>query len=203
MNDEDLAMLYRRTLEPTAGRPEAHCPPLERLRAVAEDGPGEGERLSVMDHVSRCLPCQRDLALLTQVVATRPRSRWYRARPWMAAAATAVLALVGLRSFGLRETSVLRGERETTVITVSPAGTVTRGTVGSLVWRGVPGATRFEVEILTTEGELIFSDTVRDTVALVSPPITTVGEYRWRVTAVQADGERAPSALVAFVVVPE
>jgi hypothetical protein len=204
MRDEELAGLYRRTLEGTMDRPDAECPALERLQAVAEGEADADERMAVMNHVASCLRCQGEVALLAQVATARPRSGRGIPVAWLAAAATVVLAFAGLRVLGSRETvpPVLRGDGSA-VMTVSPAGNVAVAAAGALVWRSVAGATRFEVEILTPEGELVYSDTVRDTVAPMPPGIAPSRSYRWRVTAVQADGARTESALVTFTITPD
>jgi len=204
MKDEELSSLYRRALEDADGVPGSECPSPERLQAVAEGEAAHGERLSVMDHVSRCLRCQRDLALLGQVAGTRPRSRPSEGAMWLAAAATVVLAFVGLRVVGPwgGEAPVYRGD-ESIVTTVSPRGEVTAAAAGALVWRAVPDATRYEVEILTPDGEVVHVETVRDTTMGAPQQVTLPGSYRWRVTAVGADGTRTESALVSFTVTPD
>jgi len=204
MKDKELSVLYGRMLERTNEEQGDDCPSPERLQAVAEGDADADERLSVMAHVAGCLPCQRDLALVAQVAATRPRSRRSVPTTWLAAAATIVLAFVGLRALGPgeREPTVLRGDQPA-VLTVSPAGGVTGAAAGRLVWRAVPGATRFEVEILTPQGELVYSGTVRDTVLVMPPEIAPSRPYRWHVTAVRADGTRTESAWVTFTIAPD
>ncbi len=98
MNDDALGKLYRRAMvQPRAGDGEA-CPSPEALRAVAERT--AGERGAPHPHGARGglrgLPTE--LALLGQVVATRPAARrsLVPAR-WLAAAAVVALAVLGGR----------------------------------------------------------------------------------------------------------
>lgn len=204
MKDEDLAFLYRRTLVRSQAERGDDCPLPERLQAVAEGDADADERLAVMAHVAGCLPCQRDLGLLSQVAATRPRTRRKYPVQWLAAAATVLLAFVGIRALGpdVPAPPILRGDPPA-LTTVSPVGTVTEAAAGSLVWRAMPGATRFEVELLTPGGVLVYSGTVRDTVLPIPPGIAPSAPYRWRVTAVRADGTRTASAWVSFTIEPE
>jgi len=197
MSDEVLGQLYRRMLARprTFGREE--CPSPDVLRSVAEREADADARLAAMEHVSACADCQRELALLVRVADTAHRSRRPLPTLWLAAAASVVLALLGGRALltrvGVQPT--VRGEAPAVTL-VSPSGSV--GTAAALVWRAVPDAARYEVEVLGPEAELVQSATVRDSVVRLGGGLQPGVEYRWRVTAVRRDGTRVESPLVPF-----
>jgi hypothetical protein len=201
MNEDVLKALCESTLARAADAPREECPEPDALRAIVEAVASEAERLETMDHVAGCPACQRELALLGQVATAKPRA--LRVAPaWMAAAAaTVVLAVFGLRAARERTplAPVMRGN-EATVTLLSPSGSVDRLAAGSLVWGAVAGATRYEVEVLDPDGALAYSATVRDTVAALSSQLASSVAYRWRVSAVRADGSRLESGVSSFTI---
>ncbi len=199
MSDEMLGELYRRMLARSRPSGRDDCPSPEALRAVAEREATAEERLGIMEHVSACADCQRELALLGQVADTVRRSRRPMPAWWLAAAASVVLAFLGGRTLLTRngEEPVVRGEAPRVTL-VSPSGAVGAGSAAALVWRAVPNAARYEVEVLGPEAELVQSATVRDTVVPLGGGLEPGVEYRWRVTAVRGDGTRVESPLLPF-----
>ena len=205
MNDDALEKLFRRAMvQPRTGDGEA-CPSPEALRAVAERTAGERERLTLMEHVAGCADCRTELALLGQVVATRPAARRSLVPVrWLAAAAVVALALLGGRALATRGrvAPVMRGD-EPEVMLVAPTGSVQAVPAPLFVWRPVELATRYEVEVLGPDARPVGGAAVRDTV-MMSPDGLAVGvRYRWRVTALRADGSRIESRLVGFDLVHE
>ena len=199
MNDDDLGRLYiRAVIRP--GRDDG-CPSPEALQAVAERMGREEERLAVLEHVAACADCQRELALLAQVAASRPRARRSPVPVgWLAAAAVVVLAFAGVRALATRgrEAPVMRGD-EPAVTLVAPAGQVAAGPAGLLfVWHPVPGATRYQVEVLGPDEEPVATATVRDTVMAQPDGLRAGVGYRWHVIALRADGTRVDSPVVRF-----
>lgn len=199
MSDESLGDLYRRMIARPQPGGRRDCPAPDALRAVAESEAGREERLLVMEHVSGCRECQRELALLGQVAdahrrAWRPTPAW-----WLAAAASLVLAAFAGRSFLSRggPEPVMRGAAATVTL-VSPVGSVDAAGAGRLVWRSVADAGRYEVEVLGPAADPVQSLTVRDTLAPLTAALDPGVEYRWRVTAVRRDGTRLESPLTAF-----
>jgi hypothetical protein len=199
MSDEKLGELYRRMLARPRPDGRGGCPSPDALRSVAEREADAEARLAIMEHVSGCADCQRELALLGQVADTvrrpaRPVPAW-----WLAAAASVVLAVVGGRALLTRGgvEPVVRGDAPA-VMLVAPSGAVRTGSAATLVWRAVPDALRYEVEVLGPEAELVQSATVRDTVVPLGGGLESGVEYRWRVTAVRRDGTRLESPLLPF-----
>jgi len=197
MSDEVLGELYRRMLARPRPRGRDECPSPDALRSVAEREADAGERLAIMEHVSGCADCQRELALLGQVADTVRRPRRPVPAWWLAAAASVALAVLGGRALLTREgvEPVVRGEGSSVTL-VSPSGPVETAT--ALVWRAVSDAARYEVEVLGPEAELVQSATVRDTVVPLGGGLDPGVAYRWRVTAVRRDGTRVESTLLPF-----
>ncbi len=202
MSDEVLGELYRRMLARPRPDGRDECPSPDALRGVAEQEAGADLRLAIMEHVSGCADCQRELALLGQVADTVGRTRRPAPLWWLAAAASAVLVVVGGRALltGGGVEPVVRGEAPAVTL-ISPSGSV--GTAAALVWRAIPDAARYEVEVLGPEAELVQSATVRDTVVPLGGGLEPGVEYRWRVTAVRRDGTRVESPLLPFTLTPD
>jgi hypothetical protein len=205
MNEFELRAAYDQLIAArTAGR--ARCPaPEDLLRLAAGEG-AESERLTWLEHVSTCRACRRELDLAravveagTALVARRPT---VRTLAW----AAAIVLLVGgttVWQAGLLSRDVTRGAGSPVVL-IAPSGQVTLDQARRLVWRAVPGAARYEAELLDGAGGLVFATGTADTVAAV--PVTTTlaagAEYHWRVTALLTDGRRVRSVAESLRVLP-
>jgi len=200
MTENELGELYRRTMVRPRGRGDGGCPSAEALQGLAERTGPEAERLAVAEHVAGCSDCQRDLALLVQVGGTRRVARRSLVPvAWLAAAATVVLAVAGARVLATRggETPVMRGEGSPVTL-VAPSGSVAAEPPPLFVWRRVEGAVRYEIEVLGADAALVATHTARDTMLQVRDGLRAGASYRWRVTAVRADGTRLESLLGRF-----
>lgn len=93
---------------------------------------------------------------------------------------------------------------------LSPGGGITRrgGTlppvpligerVGVLLWRSVPGATSYRVEVFGSEGAPIFTATEPDTVAGLPPSFDAPRWSSWRVRAYNGRREIAASPMTPY-----
>ena len=74
------------------------------------------------------------------------------------------------------------------------------GATVSLAWHAVPGASRYEVELLDSAGTTVQRTVTRDTVAMVADSVRMVGgaEHRWWVRAVLPDGRELRSGVESF-----
>lgn len=205
MNEFELRALYDRLVRARATGRRACVAPDALMRLAAGDA-SEIERLTWLEHVTSCAECREELALAQAVVeagtALVGRNR-RSATPWLALAASVVLVLGGValwRSSLPEPADVSRGSGDRLTL-VMPAGAVGREQASRLVWRAVPRAVRYDVEIVAAAGALVFSRAVAapDTAVALSDVALTAGvEYRWRVTAQLDDGGRASSTALAF-----
>ena len=190
MNDSELRELYTRALTKPAD-----CPAPEAIEALITRTGSEASRLATLDHVMSCTACKQDFELLRAIHAAeavnasaagvRPRRSL---APWLAAAAVVIAAGVLTLTQLNRQPSSVRGASSADIVLVGPAN-------GSLVWRAVPGAVRYDVEIVDASGVTVFHARVADTT--VSPPATLPsGDLSWWVRATLRDGSERRSAIV-------
>ena len=204
MSDERLRELYTAAV---AGRPagaEAHPAP-EAIAALARREGSEEARLATLDHVMGCDDCRRDFDLLRTLeragaqsgVAARPAAR----RAWFmpAALAASLLLAVGIGRQVLRSGTddTTRGDGESgAIVLVQPGAEMPAGQSLTFAWRPVPGASRYELELLDAGGAVAASAATSDTSATPDAAHTLPpGEYRWWVRATTSDARTLRSAL--------
>ena len=201
MTDERLRELYTTAL---AGRSLAagpSHPSPEALAALARrEGPEEA-RLATLDHVMSCAECRREFDLLRAIERAGSHTGGTAARrTWFvpAALAASVLLAVGIGRQALRSASedTPRGSDGGTIALVQPGAEASAGQSVVFAWHPVPGASRYELELLDAGGGLAASATTADTSAAPEaarslPP----GEYRWWVRATTADARSLRSAI--------
>ena len=133
-----------------------------------------------------------------RLLPDRAPAAWRRYTP-LALAASLVLALgLGIvwRESRPGNGGVMRGEAAVTLI--APATEVRSSASGvPFVWRPVPGAVRYELELLDTAGGVTFSATTRDTTITLADGrrLAPDAEYRWWVRAIDAAGAQRSSAM--------
>jgi hypothetical protein len=190
MTDSDLRDIYTRSLTK-----RADCPAPEALIALVTRTGSEASRLATLDHVMSCVSCKQDFELLRAIqtaeqadggtAAGRPRRSM---TPWLAAAAVLVaagaLTLTELR----QQPNPVRGAPNADIALVG-------STNGTLVWRAVPDAVRYEVEIVDASGQTIFHSRVTDTTIAV-PATLPPGSLSWWVRAALRDGSERRSAII-------
>lgn len=202
MNDEELRDLYAGSLARLPGAASGSCPDPETLQSIAEGRAEPAMRLETMRHVAACLPCQRELALLGQVADTEPRPM-RGIRTWAAAAAAAIVVIAAVGVLQLRSPAApaFRGG-DAQLRLLSPSGAVARPAATRLVWSSVPRAVRYEIEVMDADGAVVFQGNFPDTLAPMPEEVAAAGAYRWRVTAVRADGSQIGSLLGSFRIAP-
>jgi hypothetical protein len=210
MSEERLRELYARALEAREPVQREQCPPPEALLALARREGPEAERLETLDHVMSCARCRSEFDLLRSIDAagagegqargavkssTRAfaRKRWTTFVP-LALAATLVLAVAlgpGRNLWQPGSGEVMRGTpAEATLL--APAPEVDAGTPLTFMWRPVPQARRYALEVLTPDGAAVFETRTGDTV-IVAPRPLAPGEYQWWVRAIAEDGSELSS----------
>lgn len=122
---------------------------------------------------------------------------WRRGGAQMALAACSLLAvgLVARERMG-GGVEATRGSAGAGVELVSPATDIgADAAMTTFVWRAVPGATRYELELLGAQGEPVYQGATTDT-SLVLPADVALqpgAEYRWLVRAGTTDGAQLSS----------
>ena len=174
--------------------------------------PARGGALADSDGARPAGPPPAPLTLLGSSPATPPiqaagaraadgqamRSPWWRRNGASLALAASALIAVGLftrdRAGGGEE--VTRGA-ESGVALIAPATQPAAGDDGTtFLWHAVPGATRYEFELLGADGQPLHQATTSDTVVVLPAdvPLLPGVEYRWLVRALTAGGQRSSPA---------
>ena len=194
MNDAQLREAYAQLLARRSGQSVAV--PLDRLRALAEGSVSEAERAELLDAVLADPQSRREYELLRAIASGNERRP--RRFGWLVAAA-ALIALTTVTSKQLMRPApeVMRGGGGELVL-VSPEDGAALGGNQRFVWRSVPDAESYVLEIASEEGELAFRAAGVDTVMTVPDTVSGAGPWRWWVTAALADGSEMRSPLRAL-----
>lgn len=183
------------------------APAPERLWDAVAGRLDEDERLRVLDVALRTERGRRELALLRTASAAADeafpgaRARAWWARPGLAAAAAALL-VVGVggsawwSSGGDRApVDVLRAGEQSASRVALAAGDVRMTEGARLRWHAVPGAIRYDVEVLGAEGAVLQAAGTPDTSVALTPRLALPpGGAEWWVRARMPDGSTRRSA---------
>lgn len=183
--------------------PDTAHPTPEALAAAAEGRDSEDVRLITLSHVATCAQCRRDFDLLWATDRAGRQLMTARRRAWTAAAlavtlvAAAVIVVVvpGSRHVPLVGRAVGADSAENPE-RGTPGATSPIALIAPLVWHAVPGATRYDVEILDETGSPVFHTTTADTTVAI-PALDAGRRYRWWVRAT-ADGTHWRSPFAEF-----
>ena len=203
MSDDRLRELYATALTGQSAAAGEHPAPEALAELVRREG-SEEARLATLDHVMRCAECRREFELLRSVeragVESGAAGRASGRRAWLmpAALAASVLLAVGIGRTVLRSAGddTTRGDGHGVVVLVQPGREAGAGEDLTFAWRAVPGASRYELELLDAGGGVLASAATTDTT--VSPAAARSlppGDYRWWVRATTPDARSFRSAL--------
>lgn len=201
MSDDRLRELYATALTGQSARAAGEHPSPEALAELVRREGSEEARLTTLDHVMSCADCRRDFDLLRSVERAGVESSGAGSRrAWLmpAALAASVLLAVGVGRTVLRSAGddTTRGDRDGAVVLVQPGREARAGDAVTFAWRAVPGASRYELELLDAGGGVLASAATTDTT--VSPAAARAlppGDYRWWVRATTPDARALRSAL--------
>ena len=204
LNDEQLRLAYRASLEARAHDVRRAHPEPEALVAVAERSGSEAVRLEVLDHVMSCAACRQEFDLIRASLAAAgmPRQRtWYRspAVGLMAIAAT-LLLVAGVRLF-LASGDIETGPRLRGGAAVStyPVRWLPAGAAG-LAWHPVTDASSYRLEVIDEAGAAVVDSTMRDTTfVLFDSTARNRRGLTWTVTATLGDGSTVSSLPIRLV----
>lgn len=196
MIDADLRSSYQRAVEQRRSADRQACPSTDDLEALASKAGAEPRRLATLDHVMKCAACQADFELFRAIHRAGKLGRPVFNPRWYAIAAAAVL-VVGVSFFALRDSQpLMRGD---SAAAGSPALIAPRGEVevaATFIWRSVPNATRYYVELLEPGGRVRATAALTDTVWQLpdSVQLRAGEELDWWVRADLSGGreERSP-----------
>ncbi len=222
MADDELRRAYAALRAQRGAQPGDDRPDGETLRAALAGELPPDERERVLDVALRSGAAD-DMALLhtfTSAAQATARSagsdragaRWRTSR-WTPIAAAAAVCLMAGGSFWLRgawsdagagtndDTSAgrFRDARTVSVSLIAPASSgVVTDTSMRFIWHAVSGATSYDIEVFDTDGTLLFTRTVTDTVAPLPPDLDAAARARigaWWITTTLPDGRRLRSEL--------
>ena len=206
VSDEALREAYQRALDArrVSGR-EACVSPEAMLSLLRREGTEE-QRLEVLDHVMGCGPCRSEFELLRAIeqagAATTKRARpavlqFPRrfAVPLALAASLILVVTVGQRLRSAGGADVERG-RTDGITLLGPPPEISPGTSPTFAWKPVPGAERYELEVLDEKGTVVFGAKTSETSVTVSDPVLSAPgkSYHWWVRATTASGDQRASA---------
>ena len=196
MNDDLLQHAYQAMLQHRQPGARESCPSPEELRALVERTDEEQARLARLDHVMGCASCRGEFELLrAAAAASGVRRPWWRSA---ALAATVLLSVALGVSLARQRPSVPEPERGAAgqLRLIAPRGEVAAAEVGRFMWSAVPGAFRYDIEVLTPDGQVLLAASTPDT-AMAAPAFERGIALRWWVRARLPDGELA-SDMVPF-----
>jgi hypothetical protein len=211
VTDHELREIYARILASRAeatGSGRERCVSPENIQQLAEGTVDSESRLLWMDHIAACPMCMYELALCRAAADAGAPVVTSRRKPqlsWLALAAAVAALAVGAvlwRTNRDSQPDVMRGTGSAIQLiqpgdraAVSPNGL-------ALVWFASPRAVRYDVEILDPAGTPVLVTTTSDTLTQVPATTNLVPgrDYRWRITALLADGSRLNSKAQLFQV---
>jgi hypothetical protein len=202
MNDEQLRTLYAGAMA-RMPLPEGAAPvPLEAMVDVLERRGSETERSETLRAILRDPRAREEFELLRAVVRAGAPSRpsWRSAVGWRIAAGVALLAgTTWLFSLTSEPSEPLRGN-DSLVTTVQPGDGAALTAPPLFVWRRVPGAVDYRLEVVDSSGTVVFEERVTDTSATgpMTGELRAGQQYRWSVTALTGDGRSLRSPTHAF-----
>jgi hypothetical protein len=184
MNDHQLRAAYPALIRrPATGRNGCATP--EALDALALRRGSEAERLATLNHAMTCTDCRRELDLLRAVERAAPEPAW---RPRVFALAATLMLAAGAalvwRATRPADGGPLRGEAAR-VMLLDPADGSRVMMPLRLVWRAVPDAVGYRVEVLDWAGAVVATAVGPDTAAQLPTDALAPSDsaYRWRVVA--------------------
>ena len=201
MSDEKLREAYARATSARPNSRRADCPTPEALEALAKRQGSEDQRLATLDHVMACADCRQELELLRAIEqagraetgASTKHMRWRRpfvlALGTALAAGAALVAVLGPWSARQNRTVVMRGAAPDVRLAAPANDTVVSPGGLTFVWRSVPDARRYTLEVLTPSGAVRARRETSDTTTAISAAELGAGDLRWTVRADMDGGE--------------
>jgi len=167
----------------------------------------EEQRLEVLDHVMGCGPCSSEFELLRSIEEAGARTaeraglavlRIPRrlAVPLALAASLILVVTVGQRFRSPERTDVERGTTDGVTL-LAPPLEISAGTPPTFVWKPVPGAESYQLEVLDERSTVVWGTQTKETSVTISDAfLLAPGKtYRWWVRTSTASGNQRASAV--------
>jgi hypothetical protein len=207
MTEHDLRRVYAALQQERASSAQTCDVTPERMLAAIEGHGSEAERVATIDAALAHPASAHELELLRALAANRRVAR--RTLPWKtvwlglaAAAALAIVATPTVRGlFRDGGPQIVRNGTPDAVLLAPPEDAALDAS-RTFRWRSVPGTRVYSLEILTSEGTLVFTTRTADTTMTLPQDVTLEPgvDHRWWITAELSDGTRRPSAFRRLVV---
>jgi len=204
LTDEKLREAYQRALSARAAPERERCvTPEAMLAVIRREGP-EAKRLETLDHVMGCRACRPEFDLLRSLEQAGAEADAEVARPrwrWASSVALAAALLLGigaaLKLSGRDDTGEVQRGPGDTVTLVAPATEIDAGAPVTFTWQPVPGATRYDLELLDEKGTVVFAKTTEATSATLDDAarLAQGATYRWWVRATVGSSEPRSSSM--------
>jgi len=196
MSDEELRKAYQAR---RPGASDGGAPSPEELQRLVTGEGAEAERLRTLDRVFASKNAEREFELLRAIDqaerSAEARPRWRRVGS-LALAASVLLAVAGVLTLRNRAGEPTRApsvEGAPLQLLPAPDARVTGGV--PFLWRSVPGAGGYRLEVLTDAGTVVTAIQTSDTTASYTPigARGTQATYRWVVVALLPEGGEVAS----------
>jgi hypothetical protein len=212
LTDERLQELYERGLVERGTPARLGCVSPEAILALVRREGAEPRRLETLDHVMACAACRGEFELLRSIErageqagavraparASRPTLAWRQVAPFALAASVLLVAGVGVWRQLVRPDGpeVERGASDSVTLLAPGSDDVVSAPV-RFAWRAVPGARRYELEVLDADGTPVYALTTGDTIAVLPDVsrLTRGAEYHWWVRATEDAGTQRSSPM--------
>jgi hypothetical protein len=205
VNEERLREIYAGAMASRgakAGRGAA-CPSPEAVLALVRREGSEDARLATLDHVMSCADCRSEFDLLRSIelagaeagAGARPDRRSWLIPAALAASVLFAVVIGRLVLPGVPEGDVFRSGPDGGVTLVAPPPESPAGSPILFAWHPIPGAARYRLEVLTSDGGVALEAETADTaITLQGAADLAPGDYTWWV-GTSAAGTAARSAL--------
>jgi len=201
-DDTRLRSAYQRLTEDESRvTPAADIAP-ETLQQLAEGTYLGADRDALIDRALAHESTARELALFLDLRnASEPRQAAVQWRRWALAASLVIVAVSGIRLFGVGAADDPLRSSTAGVTVVLPEESASFGGATVFAWRPVGDASSYVVEVLREDGTPVATLTTSDTTATLVPsaPVPAGERLSWWVTATLADGTRRRSAPVPLL----
>jgi len=205
VTEEGLREAYQRALDARRLSGRERCVAPEAMLSLLRQEGSEDQRLEVLDHVMGCGECRAEFELLRAMeeagAATTERTApvlgpsLRRFAPPLALAASLILVVTfAHRSRSPEASDVERGMADGITL-LEPSAEIDEASPLTFAWKPVPGAERYELEVLDEKGALVWgAKTSGTSVTLSDPRLLPPGKtYRWWVRATTGSGAQRAS----------